>query len=324
MIQHQRINEKISYDLGEEIFGAIRDPQVIEIMLNEDSQVWIDTYTGMRKFCELSPEKAKNFINTIASINETEVNKDCPNLSTEIRFKLEDGYQVCRFQALVPPVVSYPVFSIRKPARKVITLQKYCQDQVITLEQYQAIVKAVEARKSILVAGSTGSGKTTLCNAILDQIAQTFPEDRIAIIEDTLELQCNVKNRVSLKTSDNRSMDDLLRYCMRLRPDRIIVGEVRGKEAHTLIKALNTGHPGGLSTIHANNAARALMRLEQLILEANVAPVPDTIAEAINMVVNITRSNKNSAGRLVNEILEVKAFDKKEGQYVLEPVIRSR
>ncbi|MBF0483298.1 MAG: P-type conjugative transfer ATPase TrbB [Candidatus Omnitrophica bacterium] len=320
MIQHQRIYEKIRYELGEEIFGAISDPQVIEIMLNEDSQVWVDTYNGMKQYCNLSPEKARNFINTIASVNDIEINKDSPNLSSEIRFQLENSSQLCRFQALIPPLVSCPVFSIRKPAKRVITLDEYLEQKVITSEQYDQLVKAVKSRKSILVAGSTGSGKTTLCNAVLDQVAKIFPEDRIAVIEDTLELQCNVKNKITLKTSDNRNMDDLLRYCMRLRPDRIIVGEVRGKEAHTLIKALNTGHPGGLSTIHANNAIRALMRLEQLILEANVSPVPETIAEAINVVVNIVRANKNAAGRLVDEILEVKGFDKKSGEYVLENV----
>jgi type IV secretion system protein TrbB len=173
----------------------------------------------------------------------------------------------------------------------------------MTEAQRLVIEEAVAKRQNILVVGSTGSGKTTFCNAILDRIAKVDPLTRIAIIEDTRELQCPAVNKFPLRTSENVGMTQLLRACMRMRPDRIVVGEVRDSAALALLKAWNTGHAGGVATVHANNAEAGLTRLEQLIQEANVPPSRAVIAEAVNVIVSIQRT-KN--GRLVEQIISIK------------------
>jgi len=183
----------------------------------------------------------------------------------------------------LPPVVAGPAFAIRKPAVAVFTLDDYVAAGIMTSGHAGALKGAVEARKNILVAGGTSSGKTTLTNALLAEIAKT--SDRVVLIEDTRELQCKAPNLVALRTKDGViSLSDLVRSSLRLRPDRIPIGEVRGAEALDLLKAWGTGHPGGIGTIHAGTALGALRRLEQLIQEA-VATVPRAlIAETINVI----------------------------------------
>jgi Flp pilus assembly CpaF family ATPase len=156
------------------------------------------------------------------------------------------------------------------------------------------IKTAVAERKNILIAGGTGTGKTTLANAVLNEISAISPDHRIVIIEDVLELQCSVKNTVFLRTSANIDQVSLLRATLRLRPDRIVVGEVRDKSALALLKAWNTGHPGGIGTVHANSTGAALVRVGQLIQEAGVPAAPELISEAVNLVISIRR---NSTGR---------------------------
>lgn len=172
--------------------------------------------------------------------------------------------------------------------------------------QREAVLAAIVQRKNILIAGGTGTGKTTLANAVLDAIANHEPEHRIVIIEDTRELQCQAPNTVYLRTSDTVDQTMLLRATMRLRPDRIVVGEVRDKSALALLKAWNTGHPGGVGTVHANDAAAALVRVGQLIQEAGVPPAPDLIAEAVNVVVSIKRDR---GARRIGEIVVVSGYD---------------
>lgn len=314
---HERIQEKLHHDLGPLVLGALRDPEVIEIMYNADGRIWVETYAGMREYGRMADETAKNLINTISTVQGEVTTIEKPNVGGEVWVKIDDDLKLFRFQGLIPPVVQSPIFSIRKPAGRVITLREYLKSGVITESQLEILEKAVQNKDSILVVGGTSSGKTTLCNAVLDEIARQFPEDRVAIIEDTLELQCNVANKIQLRTSETRNMDDLLRYCMRLRPDRIVVGEVRGKEAYSLIKAWNTGHPGGVATVHANSAKEGLSRLERLISEANVPPCPEGIAEAVNLVLFIEKVRGNAVGRQVREILRVNGYDKGIG-YTLE------
>jgi type IV secretion system protein VirB11 len=207
---------------------------------------------------------------------------------------------------LIPPVVTYPSFAIRKRAGRVIPLRDFVADEIITPLQEKLIFEAVEQRRSILVVGGTQSGKTTFCNAILNCIALAHPNDRVIIIEDTQELKCNVKDCLTMRSTPFQTMNDLIFVSMRMRPDRIIIGEVRGKEANSLIKAWNTGHPGGVSTIHANSAESGLLRLEQLIMEAGVAPVPQAIAEAVNVLVYIQKKADTKKGRKVTSILKLR------------------
>ncbi|MBR2119670.1 MAG: P-type conjugative transfer ATPase TrbB, partial [Afipia sp.] len=188
-----------------------------------------------------------------------------------------------RFEGLLPPVVAAPAFAIRKPAVAIFTLDDYVLAGIMTSEQAIALRQAVSSRKNILVAGGTSTGKTTLTNALLAEVAKT--SDRIVLIEDTRELQCKAPNLVALRTRDGVvSLSDLVRSSLRLRPDRIPIGEVRGAEALDLLKAWGTGHPGGIGTIHAGSALGALRRLEQLIQEAVVTVPRALIAETVNVI----------------------------------------
>ena len=311
--EHSRTQNKLKQDLGPLVLSALSDEKIYEILLNPDGVLWVDGYQGKREYGVMTAAAAKNLINTVASVSDEMVTNKNPSFSGELWVEINDDFKLFRFQAFIPPVVTYPAFAIRKRAGRVIPLQDYIKDEIITSQQEKIIKESVEQRKSILVVGGTQSGKTTFCNAILDCIAQIHPQDRVIIIEDTQELKCNVKDSLTMRSSPSRSMNDLIFDSMRIRPDRIIIGEVRGKEAHCLVKAWNTGHPGGVSTIHANSAESGLLRLEQLIMEAGVTPVPEAIAEAVNLLVFIQKTNKGKKGRKVSSILQLMGYDKKIG-----------
>jgi len=315
--EHSRTQNKLKLDLGKIVLTALSDDEIYEILLNPDGVLWVDGYKGKREYGTMSQDAAKNLINTVASVADETVTPKNPSFSGELWVEINEEFKLFRFQAFIPPVVNYPAFAIRKRAGQVIPLQDYVRDEIITPQQGKMIKESVEQRKSILVVGGTQSGKTTFCNAILDCIAQTHPQDRVIIIEDTQELKCNVKDSVTMRSSPAKTMNDLIFDSMRIRPDRIIIGEVRGKEAHSLIKAWNTGHPGGVSTIHANSAQSGLLRLEQLIQEAGVIPVPEAIAEAVNLLIFIEKTNKGKKGRQVTSILQLKGYDQKMG-YLLQ------
>lgn len=296
----ERIIVKIKRELGDEILSLLQDDQVIEIMLNSDGKLWVERL-GLDMEClgNFSESKAKSIITSVASFLDTTANTDNPILECELPV---DG---SRFEALLPPIVANPTFTIRKKAVKIFTLEDYETSNIITTQQKQLLVEAIKARKNMLVVGGTGSGKTTFSNAVIDAISKINPTHRVVVIEDTAELQCNSKNKVILRATDRVSMLRLLKATMRLRPDRIIVGETRGKEALDLLKAWNTGHPGGIATIHANSAYGGLTRLEQLISEVSNTNMSDLIAEAINLVVFIA---KTAEGRKIKEIAEVMGF----------------
>lgn len=289
------------------------DPLVMEVMLNPDGTIWLDK-AGQDMFPTetiLSPSSVERITSLVASRSKTIVTEATPIISSE----LPDG---SRFEGLVSPVVEKPVFSIRKHGSLVMTLEDYINKDIITPEQKVFFENAVLERKNILVAGSTGSGKTTFVNALVHAVSTLTKDHRIISIEDTRELKVSSKNWVPLRTSDLIDMTRLLKSCMRLRPDRILVGEVRGPEALALLKAWNTGHPGGLSTVHANGALASLTRLEQLLLEAGVPQVGarPIIAEAINIVVFLERTKE---GRKVTQIIEVKGFS--DGFYETETIL---
>jgi len=193
-------------------------------------------YTGSRNSgrilepVPLSPDAAKNLINTVASVAETIVNIKNPSFSGELWVEFSEKFKLFRFQAFIPPVVEYPAFIIRKHAGKSIPIEEFLSDGIMTQDQAYRIMEAVKNKKSIVVGGGTQSGKTTLCNAILDYMSRVCPNDRIVIIEDTKELKCLVKNCLSLQRTPEKSINDLIYDAMRSRPDRIIIGEVRGKE----------------------------------------------------------------------------------------------
>lgn len=294
---HRRSDDALRRALGSDILGALADDQVVEIMLNPAGDLWTDSHAdGMQCIGKIDRVRAMAIVATVAAMLGTTVTADNPILECELPL---DG---SRFEALIPPVVPAPTFALRKKARLIFDLAHYVHTGVMSELQASLIKAAVAERQNILIAGGTGTGKTTLANAVLNEISATSPEHRVVIIEDVLELQCSVKNTVFLRTSTHIDQVDLLRATLRLRPDRIVVGEVRDKSALALLKAWNTGHPGGIGTVHANSTGAALVRIGQLIQEAGVPAAPELISEAINMVISIKR---NSTGRMIDEVAEV-------------------
>lgn len=269
--------------LGVAISGYLEDESIVEVMLNPDGRLWIDRLSsGLVDTGEtLSAADGERIVRLVAHHVGAEVHAGSPRVSAELPGTGE------RFEGLLPPVVAAPAFAIRKPAVAVFTLNDYVAKGIMTSRQAAALRGAVSARKNILVAGGTSSGKTTLTNALLAEVAKT--SDRVVLIEDTRELQCKAPNLVALRTKDGvATLSDLVRSSLRLRPDRIPIGEVRGAEALDLLKAWGTGHPGGIGTIHAGTALGALRRLEQLIQEAVITVPRALIAETINLVAVLT------------------------------------
>jgi len=265
--------------LGPAIAAWLENPAIVEVMLNPDGRLWVDRLGGGLSDTgeTLSPADGERIVRLVAHHIGVEVHSRSPRVSAELP---ETGE---RFEGLVPPVVAAPAFAIRKPAVAVFTLDDYAQAGIMTRLQAAALRKAVADRRNILVAGGTSTGKTTLTNALLAEVAKT--SDRVVLIEDTRELQCAAPNLVALRTKDGvASLSDLVRSALRLRPDRIPIGEVRGAEALDLLKAWGTGHPGGVGTIHAGSGLGALRRLEQLIQEAVLTVPRALIAETIDVV----------------------------------------
>ena len=277
--------------LGPAIARWLEDPSVVEVMLNPDGRLWIDRLsTGLVETRErLAAAEGERIVRLVAHHVGAEVHATSPRVSAELP---ETGE---RFEGLLPPVVAAPTFAIRKPAVAVFTLDDYAAAGIMTMGEAEALRQAVAQRRNILVAGGTSTGKTTLANALLAEVAKT--DDRVVLIEDTRELQCRAANLVALRTKDGvASLSELVRSSLRLRPDRIPIGEVRGAEALDLLKAWGTGHPGGIGTIHAGTAIGALRRLEQLIQEAVVTVPRALIAETVDLIAVL--SGRGDARRL--------------------------
>jgi P-type conjugative transfer ATPase TrbB len=265
--------------LGPAIAAWLEDPGVVEVMLNPDGRLWVDRLTeGLIDTGErLTAVDGERVVRLVAHHVGAEVHSAAPRVSAELP---ESGE---RFEGLLPPIVAAPAFAIRKPAVAVFTLDDYVAGGIMSSDEAGVLRRAVEKRRNVLVAGGTSTGKTTLVNALLAEVAKTT--DRVVLIEDTRELQCKSPNLVALRTKDGvASLSDLVRSSLRLRPDRIPIGEVRGAEALDLLKAWGTGHPGGIGTIHAGSALGALRRLEQLIQEAVVTVPRALIVETIDLI----------------------------------------
>ncbi len=297
---HPRLVRKLQDALGDQLCVALDDASVVEIMLNPDGRLFIERLGhGVAPAGAMSSAAAEVVIGSVAHALQSEADDERPIISGELPI---GGH---RFEGLLPPVVSGPAFTIRRRASRLIPIDDYVTSKVMTEAQASAIRSAIDARMNIVISGGTGSGKTTLANAIIAEIVSAAPDDRIVILEDTAEIQCAADNAVSLHTSDTIDMARLLKSTMRLRPDRIIVGEIRDGAALTLLKAWNTGHPGGVTTIHSNTAMSALRRLEQLTAEASQQPMQEVIGEAIDLVVSIERTAK---GRRVREVIHIEGY----------------
>jgi type IV secretion system protein TrbB len=294
--------------LGPAIALWLEDPTVVEVMLNPDGRLWIDRLAGglFDTGERLLPGDGERILRLVAHHVGAEVHPGSPRVSAELP---ETGE---RFEGLLPPVVAAPAFAIRKPAVAVFTLDDYVAAGIMRAGQAQTLRAAVADRQNILVAGGTSTGKTTLTNALLAEVAKTA--DRVVLIEDTRELQCKAPNLVALRTKDGvASLSDLVRSALRLRPDRIPIGEVRGAEALDLLKAWGTGHPGGIGTIHAGSALGALRRMEQLIQESVVTVPRALIAETIQFIAVLAGRGSN---RRLAELACVVGLGS-DGDYVL-------
>ncbi|PTR05615.1 type IV secretion system protein VirB11 [Nitrosospira sp. Nsp5] len=311
---NDRAKLKLARDLGDEFLLVLHDPKTVEIMLNADGRLWQERLgEPMRCFGTMRAATAQSIIRNVAGMHGRELTSQNPTLECE--FPLDGS----RFAGQIPPVVSEAVFAIRKKAVAVFTLDDYVKAGIMTPGQCERIRVAVAVRSNILVSGGTGSGKTTLVNAILNHVMALEPLSRVVIIEDTGEIQCTADNYIQYHTSAEVGMTQLLRTTLRMRPDRIIVGEVRGPEALDLLMAWNTGHQGGVATLHANDARAGLSRLAMLISMHPDSPKPiePLIGEAVQLIVHIARASGGLGNRRIEEILELSGFD--DGHYLIQP-----
>jgi type IV secretion system protein VirB11 len=303
--------------MGPAIEAALGDPRVIEIMVNPDGVLRIDLLGEGRVDTQvrIAPDQIERIIRLVASHVRSEVHGDRPIVSAELPAHGEGAGE--RFEGILPPVATAPCFAIRKPAARIHSLGDYVADGIMSRDVAELLRQAVLHRANILVAGGTSSGKTTLANALLNEMAEI--DERVVVIEDTRELQCPAADTVALRTrAGHVTIGDLVRSTLRLRPDRIIVGEVRGPEALDMLKAWNTGHPGGIATVHANGAGAALHRLESLVQEAVVTVPRRLIAEAIDLVVFISG---RGLARRVAAVAQLDGLDGASGEYRLTDLL---
>jgi type IV secretion system protein TrbB len=294
----------------------LADDLVVEVMLNADGAVWVERIgTGM--VCtavRMRAAEAERMLRLLASEMSVELTASSPSLSAKL-----PAPWGARVQASIPPIVDAPTFALRKPARVVFSLGDYEARGILTAPQRAALTEAIHTSQNILIGGGTGSGKTTFANALLKVIAEDT-EDRVLLIEDTPELQCAAPNKIQILVQPKtHTWRDAVQAAMRYRPDRILVGEVRDGSALELLKAWNTGHPGGLATIHANDTRAMLDRLCQLIEEI-VFPAPRAlVAQTVNLCVHIRRDKAHPAGRSISGIDRVFGV-RPDGSWALEPI----
>jgi P-type conjugative transfer ATPase TrbB len=307
-----RAQKKLERDMGPLLLAALYDPKTSEVLLNADGRLWQERLgEPMRCFGTLRPAQGEAIIRTVASCLGKSVTGTMPIVEGELPL---DG---SRFAGQLPPIVTAPTFAIRKKAIAIFTLEQYLESAVMSRRHYDAIKAAVADHRNILVSGGTGSGKTTLVNAIINEMVVCNPIERVCIIEDTGEIQCTAENYVQYHTTLEVPMTALLKVILRMRPDRILVGEVRGAEALDLLDAWNTGHEGGAATLHANNPHAGLTRLKSLISRNEAAPadIEPLIGEAVHMVVHIARIPE---GRRVQEIIEISGYER--GRYLTNTI----
>jgi type IV secretion system protein VirB11 len=290
------------------------DDAIVEIMLNADGRIWIERAgVGMLATdATMSPEDALRMLRVVATEMNTELSDRNPSLAGKLPI------WGARVQASIPPVVEAPVFALRKPAKVVFGLDDYVERKILKPEEAEALRAAVRARRNILVGGGTGSGKTTFANALLREIAETA--DRVYLVEDNPELQCAAANKVQVLVQPpvytwNRAIMDAMRF----RPDRIIVGEIRDGSALEMLKAWNTGHPGGIATVHANDTRAMLDRVCQLIEEVVPTAPRSLVAQTVGVCVHLRRDPRHPSGRSVSGIEEVMGVSP-SGQWEMKPV----
>lgn len=312
----EQYKEKLRREFGAEVMQALGNPNVIEIMVNPDGSLWLDTLSdGLVNTGVILPSTHIDMaIGTVAAYYDRVVNEHAPRLQAELPL----GGQ--RFQGIRPPIAP-PMFVIRKHLPRVFSMEEMVAQGTVTEEQAEVLLTALREEKNIIVAGATLSGKTVLLDTLLFEIPRIHGEHtRLIVIEDTQELHVAARNRVTLRATETEPMRVLVHAAMRMRPDRIIIGEVRGAEALEMLKAWNTGHGGSACTVHASSAAKALRRLKTAVQEAGVPADPEFIGEVVDLVVMMKRRGPRTWG--VEEMLACHGW--RGDKYELEPVATGR
>lgn len=317
-----RLYEKLHRVLGSQILDLLQDKTVNEIMLNPDGTLWLDSHCdGQLQVGNLTQAQGYSILSAVAGMHELVVSQNNPRVEATLPIYRE----MCgeRFTGQIPPIVAAPCFTIRKKSELIFTLSDYVKTNRLTQTQSKVLSDLVIERKNILVCGGPGSGKTTVTNALIAEAVkqndQQQLQQRFLILEDTPELQCRAPNKIEMLTSatSNITMTDLLRLGMRMRPDRILVGEVRGGEALDMLKAWNTGCPGGICTVHANGAEEAVQRILDLSLESGIKTPPiSLVLHTLDAIVSVTR--KNNEKGFIDEIVLLKGYE--NDQFTFEKV----
>lgn len=328
--QMATLNPRLDAYMGFELADLMKRGDVTELYCNDDGYIWYESYKDgkVKSHICLKPEKVRGIIEMIAGESGKIANDDVCSVSTEVA-----GYGY-RFQGELPPVVRRPQFNIRKKATQIFTFQDYVDSGTMSQSHREFLEQAIKERKNILVIGGTASGKTTFLNAVLDAVAKISPTHRIISLEDLPELQCGADDYSPMFTKQDVGasgvkfdMTRLLMDCMRRSPDRIVVGEVRDGCAYTMLKAWNTGHPGGACTVHADNVHSGLVRIESLALEDHNAPrdikvLRMLVGEAVDVMVSITsvRYKDGTKGRKIDAMAKLHKYDSANDRYDIELV----
>ena len=293
--------------LGPVLAAALADPSVAEILINADGAIWIERAGQglMATGAHMPASDRETVIRLLAHASAETAGPGRPLLSASL------PGSAARVQAVLPPLSEAPVLAIRCRPDRILTLKDYVAAGIASAGEAAALRAALDERANIIVAGGAGSGKTTLLNALLAE--PVLAGGRLIVLEDTPELQVSGDNSVQLLTrraDPEVTLRDLVQAALRLRPDRIIAGEVRDGAALDVLKAWNTGHPGGLLTLHANSARDALARLEDLCLEAQAASPDRLIASAVDLIVFIARTGE---GRRITELVDSRTHPARGG-----------
>ena len=315
-----RTAEMMNRYLGEPVMNGFADERVTEIYVNpQDGRVRFDTRdegkvdTGAR----INPERVEQFLNAVADLHGLLLSGDNPQIQAELP---KERFGGARLQGFLPPLSSGPSFIVRKPPAVIYPLSDYVRKGTLSPAGHELLTRAARSRWNVLIAGGTGSGKTTFANALLREITDRCPTERLVILEDTVELQCAAKDHLALRTTGQITLAQLVRHTLRAYPDRIIVGEVRGPEALDLLDAWSTGHPGGLGTFHAQDAPGALLRLDRLCQRNSVPSQVELIAEAVDLIVVMEGTH---AGRRVKDLVRIHGLHP-DGSFHLEGLLPNR
>ena len=302
--------------LGPEVAELLADRSVTELYTVEGHpELWVDDAQGRHPAgIPFPPERVQMFLNAVASGAGIDFGPAAPRLAAD----LPEG--LGRLQGFLPPLAVQPLFILRRPAPEVLPLAAWVDAGLVPAAVAEELTRSLAEHETILVVGGTATGKTTFLNSLLHELARVVPAERIALLEDTPELVCSSRDHIHLRTLPGLTLYDLLDAILRASPRRIVVGEVRDHAALAMLDAWNTGHPGGLATLHANTCSDALLRLGTLVQRANVPPQSELIAATVSRIVRLEGTTR--ATRHVAELVVVEGFDPAERRFLLHPLFR--